>query len=322
MTNGDSAAGTLRATEPVQHILAWRDALHDGPVPDVADPELRRIRAAFLVDDPAGRHECVRWLEYRDHTLAANRDGEYVLWFEADLYDQLQLVQILARLSELRVPPSRITLICIGEFLGIAHFGGLGELEPAQLHGLLTSAATPLSSAALELAARAWAALRAPRPTGLGAIATTPSRELRFLAEAFDRLSREFPSTRDGLSLAERRILAATGGEAGTAGDVFGRTWARETRPYLADALCWRIMARLVRARTPLLEADPANAQIDARTRLRVTPAGHQVLRGATDHVAQSGVDRWIGGVHLTGDDVRWRWDEGTESIADSQRDD
>ena len=64
--------------------------------------------------------------------LEEHRDGEYVLWFEADLYDQLQLVQILAKLRELEVPPSRITLICIGEHLGVAHFGGLGQLSSEQ----------------------------------------------------------------------------------------------------------------------------------------------------------------------------------------------
>jgi hypothetical protein len=56
----------------------------------------------------------------RDRTLAANRDGEYVLWFEADLYDQLQIIQILARLADLGVPAQHITLICIGEHPGIA----------------------------------------------------------------------------------------------------------------------------------------------------------------------------------------------------------
>ena len=64
-----------------------------------------------------------------------------MLWFEADLYDQLQIVQILARLAELGVPAERITLICIGEYLGIAHFGGLGELRPEQLEGLPAAAA-------------------------------------------------------------------------------------------------------------------------------------------------------------------------------------
>jgi hypothetical protein len=40
------------------------------------------------------------------------------------------------------------------------------------------------------------------------------------------------------------------------------------------------------------------------------------VLRGEADHVALNGIDRWVGGVHLHGRAARWRWDEGTESIA------
>ena len=107
--------------------MPWRDVLHEGPVPDVPDAELRRIRAAFLgVDDPISSRSATA-------LLAEHRHGEYVLWFEADLYDQLQLVQILARLRALDVPAERITLICVGEHLGIAHFGGLGELSSEQL---------------------------------------------------------------------------------------------------------------------------------------------------------------------------------------------
>ena len=70
---------------------------------------------------------------------------------------------------------------------------------------------------------------------------------------------------------------------------------------------------------------DPARRRADAAaggrrpvaygTPLRLTEAGREVLAGRRDHVALNGVDRWIGGVHLTGTDVPWRWDEGTESI-------
>ena len=168
------------------------------------------------------------------------------------------------------------------------------------------------------LAGRAWAALRAAHPGGLGAVAATPSPELRFLGEAFDRLSREYPSTRDGLSLTERRILAATADGATTVGEVHARIGAREARPYLADLFCFRIVARLVRARTPLLAAEPSTGAVGAGTRVRLTAAGLRVLQGDADHVAQGGVDRWIGGVHLAGPDSPWRWDEGTESIAAS----
>jgi hypothetical protein len=34
--------------------------------------------------------------------------------------------------------------------------------------------------------------------------------------------------------------------------------------------------------------------------------------------VALNGVDRWIGGVHLRGRQVPWRWDDGTESLVRS----
>jgi Domain of unknown function (DUF1835) len=315
VTNGDSAAGILRRTGLAARILPWRDALHEGPVPAVGDRELRRVRAGFLAgEDLADQDELLRWLEHRDRTLAEGRAGEYVLWFEADLYDQLQLAQILATLGELDVPPDRITLVCIGEYPGVAHFGGLGELDPGQVQGLLATAAGRLGPAAVELAGRAWAALRAAHPSGLGAIAATASPELRFLGEAFDRLSREYPSTRDGLALTERRILAAAADGAGTAGEVHARVGAREARPYLADLLCFRIITRLARARTPLLVAEPTG-EVRAGTRLRPTAAGLRVLQGDADHVGQGGVDRWVGGVHLAGPDSRWRWDEGTEAI-------
>ena len=239
--------------------------------------------------------------------------GEYVLWFEADLYDQLQLVQILARLRTLDVPAERITLICVGEHLGIAHFGGLGELSSEQLARLPGHAATTLTRESLDHATRAWAALRAPDPAGLAGIVATPSRELRFVAEAFDRLGREYPSTRDGLSLTERRLLAAVAEGAPTAGAAFARFMAREPRPFLGDTWAYDRMSRLAAAPVPLLEAAGA---VDHDTPLRLTEAGGEVLAGRADHVALNGVDRWIGGVHLTGTDVPWRWDEGTESVS------
>jgi hypothetical protein len=278
------------------------------------DDELRPIRAAFLAEH--GSHErgsILQWLEERDRTLASSREGEFVLWFEADLYDQLQLIQILARLGELGVPPERITLICIGEYPGIAHFGGLGELDAVQLEGLVDVAARPVSAEAVSLARDAWAALRADDPRGLRAIAGTFSPELRFLAEAFDRLSREYPSTRDGLSLTERRVLAAAAEGAPTAGRIFAGVGAREARPFLGDTFCFRIISRLARAQTPLLELEAHLVAPD--TELEVTPAGRRVLDGEVDYVRLNGIDRWIGGVHLDGEEARWRWNEGTETV-------
>ena len=224
----------------------WRDVLHEGPVPDVGE----RLRAlARRRGDAVRRGASGRDLEERDAALAAGRDGEYVLWFEADLYDQLQIAQILARLAELGVPAERITLICIGEYLGIAHFGGLGRAAPRSARG-------PARGCGGDAHRRR---ARARQPRVGGAARARPARargdrvgaspELRFMPEAFDRLGREYPWTRDGLSLTERRLLAAVAEGAATAGEAFVRGAAREARPFLGDTWAFAAIERLARAR-------------------------------------------------------------------------
>ncbi len=315
ISNGD--ATDVPGTGLARRVIYWRDILHEGPVPEVAPAELRRIRVDYLAGyDGVDRAGVMRQFTERDQALEAGHDGEYVLWFEADLYDQLQLIEILARLADLGVPAGRITLICIGEHPGIARFGGLGELTAGQLRELPhTSACARLSPAALELATRAWGAFRAPTPEGLAAIAAARLGELRFLGEAFDRLGREYPATRDGLSLTERRVLAAVADGAPDAGTTFMRAQARETRPYLGDSTCFARMQRLAEGPHPLLRLDPPGRPVQRATPVLLTDTGVRVLAGQADQVALNGIDRWIGGVHLQGHHVPWRWDDGTETI-------
>jgi len=40
-----------------------------------------------------------------------------------------------------------------------------------------------------------------------------------------------------------------------------------------------------------------------------LTAEGREVLEGRADRVALCGIDRWLGGVHLQGRAVPWRWD-------------
>lgn len=315
ISNG--GATDVPGTGLARRVVYWRDILHEGPVPEAEPAELRGIRADYLAGhEGVERAEAMRQFTERDQALEANRDGEYVLWFEADLYDQLQIAEILARLAGLGVPAERITLICIGEHAGIARFGGLGELTAEQLRELPhTNACARLTPAALELATRAWAAFRAPTPEDLGAIAAARLGELRFLGEAFDRLSREYPATRDGLSLTERRVLAAVADGAPDAGTAFVRAGARETRPYMGDTTCFGRMDWMAEGPHPLLRLDPPGRPVERTTGVRLTATGARVLAGEADQVALNGIDRWIGGVHLQGHRVPWCWDDGTETI-------
>src|SRR5215204_2671736 len=128
----------------------WRDVLHDAPVPDLPPHDLRA----------------------RDERLAAAiAEGEpVVLWFEHDLYDQLQLIQILAGLPD---RPEHVELICIGSFPGRPGFAGLGELQPDELASLwqLRTAVTPEH---VHLARAAWDVVRGGDPRALARAAATP----------------------------------------------------------------------------------------------------------------------------------------------------
>src|SRR6476660_7683500 len=199
VTNGESAANTLRQTALGGAVLPWQDVLHEGPVPALPRQELLRLRARFLADCGWGRRQALlSALERRDRQLleALRDDLQVVLWFEHDLYDQLQLLDVLALAHTEEAAP---TLIVIGSFPGKPSFAGLGELTATELETLWPSrgAATP---AVLEAATSAWAALQAPEPTALAEWATRDTTQLPFLAPALRRLLEELPAPADGLS--------------------------------------------------------------------------------------------------------------------------
>ncbi len=84
--------------------------LHEGPVPAGPRPDLRQARAAFLSGCGWGSGQAVlAALERRDQQLVqALRDGcQVVLWFEHDLYDQLQLIDALALAASAAGRPAR-----------------------------------------------------------------------------------------------------------------------------------------------------------------------------------------------------------------------
>ena len=264
----------------------------------------RRRRGAARRAGAVPRREPSRDFEERDAALAAGRDGEYVLWFEADLYDQLQIAQILARLAELRVPAERITLICIGEYLGIAHFGGLGELRPDQLEGL------PRGRGGRADRRRA----RARRAGVGGAARARPARARGDRGRALARAAlhaRGLRSPRPRVPVDARRPVAHRAPAARR--DRRGRRHGgRGVRPRRGAASRARSSAtpgpsrRSSAWRAPRSRCSArARAPSIATPRVALTEAGRRVLDGAADHVALNGIDRWIGGVHLVGRDAR-----------------
>ena len=97
VTNGDSAVGVLRRAVEGE-FLPWRDVLHEGPVhAGLPLDALSRRRAAFIASAGwASLPQIEKDFLERDAKLRNSlAHAEVVLWFEHDLYDQLQLIQVL-----------------------------------------------------------------------------------------------------------------------------------------------------------------------------------------------------------------------------------
>src|SRR6478736_4180755 len=98
VTNGESAGNTLRQTGLGGAVLSWQDVLHEGPVPALPPAELRAVRARFLSECGWGsERSLLNSFERRDRLFehALEAQTRVVLWFEPDVYDQLQLLEAL-----------------------------------------------------------------------------------------------------------------------------------------------------------------------------------------------------------------------------------
>ena len=325
ITNGDSAAGTLRQTSLGGEVLPWQDALHEGPVTAGPRGLLLERRAGFLSGCGWGSSDAIlSSLEQRDRQLRqALRDlQQVVLWFEHDLYDQLQLVDVLTLASTARRAPE---LIVVGSFPGKPSFRGLGELTADELETLWPTR-TAASRETLDVAVGVWVALRHPDPRALAEYANAEIPQLPFLAPALRRLLAELPAPHDGLSDTERHALQAIAAGASSPTAAFLASQAAEAAPFLGDTWFFRTLTSLGGGEGRLIETqagDPVgpppplgDGQSFAGQSLRLTAAGERVLEGRADRVRLLGTDRWVGGTHVTAG-TAWRWDPAAQVLVE-----
>ncbi|HEY1336873.1 MAG TPA: hypothetical protein VGF59_05155 [Bryobacteraceae bacterium] len=285
VTNGTSVS--LGDSGIAGEVLVWSDVLHEGPVPAGLDAnELRRVRALFLDNAWPSEYPFLDELSRRDALMAEH--DELALWFEHDLFDQLQLIQILDRLRE---RDARLSLICIDRYLGRLTGAELAELWPAR---------HDVTAGEFDLAAAAWRAFRSPDPMEIARVLESDTSVLPFLAGALRRHLQQFPSVENGLSRTERQILEAVAAGAETFPAIFVADQQREERIFMGDSSLKRYLQGLVECRHALLRDDP----------YALTQMGRDVMEGRADNVRLNGIDRWLGGVHLRGNEALWRWDE------------
>ncbi|MFY9720333.1 MAG: DUF1835 domain-containing protein [Candidatus Cybelea sp.] len=296
VTNGDGALYVLKKAGILGTHLAWQDALNDGPVPaGLSLEETSALRAHYLAARGYGSPiKLIHDSQRRDALLRRAPDfDEVVLWFEHDLYDQLQLLQTLTALEELDLDPGRVATVQSDTYLA--------NMTVDEILRLLQRRRTA-TAAIFKSARRNWERFTSSSPMDLYASAGEEAIGLPFLRAALRRLCEEYPWSRDGLSRSQRQALYAIGQGPARTDELFERSQAREEASFLGNRAFQLMLDELGRGDDALIENDES---------VVLTALGRRVLAGDADWLDEHRIDRWIGGVHLEPGTCA-RWDEDT----------
>ena len=302
--NGDVVAtGARRANLPGRH-LPFREAMIAGPVQgSLPQHDFLEQRARWLADSSDEKLLRVRnGLHEQEQVIDnARNEDEVILWFEHDLFCLVHLVYLLGRLAKNR----HLKLVWSPKPLGLVDAQELWDA-----YNVRTDVPHPM----LFLASQAWAAYSSADPTDLNRLIGQPhQRDFPFLAEGLRLHAARFPSTRNGLGEIEKRIMEGIAAGATDFTALFSRFDPTPPLLGVGDGEFLRQLRRLASCAVPMITISEAQGD-PPKARYALTPAGQDVLDSKEDFIALNNADLWLGGAHLTHEQL-WRWDEAGQKI-------
>lgn len=228
ITNGDSVAEKLRRWAGEPRLIVWHDLLHEGPVlPGLPLEELTAIRGAWLESNGYGPADKLVERDRQLRRLVA-RDSLW-LWFEDDLYDQLQLLQILNFIHEEGLTESSHFVVEIPRTLQVERMAALA------------AAKVRLTPEMIETGVRGWEAFTS---SAVPTLLETDISALSHLRPAMERLLQK--------GRVNETILALLREGGKTARQLFDEYQKTEERPFLGDTTFFRYLNALA----PLVQKD------------------------------------------------------------------
>jgi len=99
-----------------------------------------------------------------------------------------------------------------------------------------------------------------------------------------------------------------------------------ESDDCVSDIQLYELVREFLHARVPLLQiAQQPRMDIEQMSfsefhdlKIQLTPFARELLMSKSDYVAVNGIDRWIGGVHLKGQAVPWRFDSASGHLKEA----
>ncbi len=297
--NGDIVLNNMRVQGLEGYFLPWGDFLYSGSVPEsLSLDELSLIRAKFIASCGLGEfNEVFSEFKERNSTLYSfKKYSKIFLWFESDIYDQLQLIQVLDWFAKFSSRKTKIYIIYPENYLALS--------TAKELNHFLLYNREIVTHNHFITARKAWSSFSSKTPTALYKLLYDDIDSLPFLKNTIKRVLEEYPNSINGLSRTEHQILLSISNGKKLSQDIFDDCQKFEERPFMGELIFLNIIKELI-------ESNLLNL-LDSG--LKLTSLGDEILNGKKNYFDYKKIDRWIGGVHIT-NITPWRWDIKSQKI-------
>ncbi|HEX9756902.1 MAG TPA: hypothetical protein VGB26_03770 [Nitrospiria bacterium] len=311
---GDDILYKLKEVNFPGKYMKWADPLCQGPTPSgLTREQWRATRAKFASDFyNITLDYALNCLSQQDENLKEFLNHkEVILWFEHGLFDQIILIYLLNWFSQQALGKTKIELIYSGKHLGNMNSKNLK---------ILFEKKHPVTPQEFELAQKTWKAFCSSNPSKIQSITKQDSSSLPYLKGALIRHLQQFPSKQNGLNLTERFSLEVISMGEYQPFRIFEAVQKKEENPWLGITMFWPYLQHLATGDEPLLSIRGDGqwrslGKPHSKLTVQMTQKGREILSGRSDNIKENGIARWLGGVHLFGDEAEWRWDSSTQTL-------
>lgn len=226
ITNGDSTTNYLKKLNFSGDFITWREMLCEGKTTtDVGSESFWKNRYNFFKTSyKVTKQKFIDFTvkEYRSLCNKKNTD-EIVLWFEHDLFCQINMIAVISWLKRYR-QGYHITLVCSGKVKNSKKLKGLGELSEKQIQERYKNRVT-LTQDDIEYADYIWQLYCSDSPLRLESVYKfDPTSPFQYLASAIEAHILRFPYLENGLNKIENTILqTANNGKFATKEKLVGK---------------------------------------------------------------------------------------------------
>ena len=304
--NGDATLTLFRQSEIPGTEVVCREMMCEGKVKctdDMAaffETRAKHLEYHYGIDKQTYYAHVVSELE---KLKGASEHEEVVLWFEFDLFCQINLLFVLHYLRTQLIRLPKISLVSIDRHPDVPEFKGLGMLMPYHFPALFEKRVA-LDEADLELAGQVWKAYCEGEPLTLEAFSKQPTGHLVFLGPALTAHLQRLPSVENGLNAIQSYFLRKLSMAGQRWYDLYAQFW-EDMKIYGFGDFQLDIYIQRMRSAGMVEQQD---------VMLTITTLGREVLNNEENYTDYISLEhRWLGGIRLM--HSPWRWDAKQKKV-------